>query len=316
MLRHIFLSMIVIGGLVPAAASAQLVVGNTQLASYSDLMQRMDSMETELASFRSQEFAAFDTSCGGPSCGSTCDDTPCCGTCCIRSGWYAGFDMVIAKPYFEDAIEPGDSEYDFEFSPRFILGAKNDCGTGIRARYWWYDADSSVADGTGSLFAGDQLNMKMSVFDLELTQDVYWGPVQATIFGGVRYADMSHTAIAGLTDFQSQNGWGPTIGIDTLTSLPCQASLIENIRYAALFGIADSTFEGPKHDNGFGSIETQLGVQWERGLGCGVLRLRGIVESQLWMASLEDPEAIFSGVENPDENLFMLGFVFGIEYLR
>ncbi len=302
MFKQIALTLLVVVGLAPVLATAQI----HDVASYgnSDLTQRLESLEAELASLRS----IGDTS---SSCSAGCSDSSCSRACSSDCGWYAGVDLVFAKPYTEDGIQAGDPSYDFSLAPRYILGYNTGRNFGIRARYWGFDDKSSIADGTGGDAAGDQLRLRLSVVDLELTHDISWGCVQGEIFGGVRYADIEQRLIAGGTTRMQVDGWGPTLGVDTLIPLTCRTSLVGGLRYSAMFGdsFGDGTY---RNDKSFGILDAQLGLQWQRGLGCGTLRLRGVVETQLWMSALDNTV----GSNAADEDLAMLGFVFGVEFLR
>ncbi len=219
MSTRIIVSLLAVGGLLPAAASAQ----------------QLQSIVPEVAVFQAgagsinqiQLVGCDDGCCDGGDC---CDSSGCCVPApCTDAGCYFGIDAVAAKPYFTDGIEPGDSDYSFELSPRFILGYRNSKGAGLRARFWSYSNESSVANGTGNMSAGDQTKLRLDVFDVEMTTEMTWGPIESVLFGGVRYAEIEHFEVAGGSDLSQNDGWGPTVGLDTLTPLSKKSALVVSL---------------------------------------------------------------------------------------
>jgi hypothetical protein len=301
MSTRIIVSLLAVGGLLPVTASAQ------QLQS---IVPEVAVYQADVDSINQIKLVGCDDGCcDGGDC---CDSSGCCVPApCTDAGCYFGIDVVSAKPYFTDGIEPGDADYGFELAPRFILGYRNSKGAGLRARYWFYSNETSVANGTGNMAAGDQLKLRLDVFDVEMTTEMTWGPVESVLFGGVRYADINHREIAGGNELSQKDGWGPTLGLDTLTPLSKKSALVANVRYSVLFG--DGSDGEEINDVGFSSIETQLGVQRQRETNFGTLRLSGLVETQQWIDASEDPDGVGS---DPDEDLFLLGFVFRVELAR
>jgi hypothetical protein len=305
MSTRIIVSLLAVGGLLPAAASAQ------QLQS---IVPEVAVYQADAGSINQIKLVGCDDQgcCDGGDC---CDSSACCVPApCTDAGCYFGVDVVSAKPYFTDGIGPGDSDYSFELAPRFILGYRNSKGAGLRARYWFYSNESSVANGTGSMSAGDQTKLRLDVFDVEMTTEMTWGPVESVLFGGVRYADINHRQIAGGSELSQSDGWGPTLGFDTLTPLSKKTALVANVRYSVLFGDAYASESGDElNDKGFSSIETQLGVQRQRQTNFGALRLSGLIETQQWLAANDIPNDLGSV---PHEDVFLLGFAFRVELAR
>ena len=286
---------------------------------YSDLLKRIEQLENELTGPRSDLVSYESVGDGTASYGDPCCGTPCCGsancnTCCNDYGCYAGVDFVFAKPYFEDGVKNGDPSYDYSYTPRFIIGHKGCNGVGVRARYWWFNDTSSKANGCGEVWPGFQTKLQLDVFDLELTRDFCCGPVRGTIFGGVRYAELDQRLISKGCNRMGVDGWGPVVGLDTSLPISCSCSMIANLRYAALFGDSYAGWQG-RGDKCFNVMEILVGLQWDRQVGCGTLRLKGGIETQLWMNGMEDPAALTGG-SIVDDDLTMLGLMFGVEYMR
>lgn len=316
MLKRTLALLLVVGGILPMTVSAQvsqLASDSSDFISYSDLAERVKTLEARIASYGSG--SAGCDSCGAGRCDQACCGFACSNSCCNDCGFFGRVDLVFAKPYFTDGIAPGDSDYDFSFTPRFILGYEGGGGGGIRARYWWFDDVSSVADGTANMNLGAQTQLKVDVYDLEFTRELRWRYVQGTLFGGVRYADIDHRQIANSPARTQADGWGPTLGIDTLTSVSGRCSLVGNFRYSTLFGdaIGNGFTSSVFNDFAFGSLEAQLGVRWQHRCDYGTLRLSGLVEAQQWMGVGEQPDNVG---QRPDEDIYFLGLVFGIEFLR
>jgi hypothetical protein len=242
-----------------------------------------------------------------------------CGITC--GGWFGGVDAVIAKPHFEDGRDVDDDEPQFEYvaSPRFWLGYQNCEGFGVRSRYWSYRQESSFGDLDGP--DGGTTLLRLQSLDVDITQQVCLGPVAANLFGGLKYAKYDHCERERTIPEYSQGfeGLGPTLGLEA--SLPIYNSgfeLLAGCRYSHLFGETATFDDGDPYEptpDDHGSIfETQLGVQYQCHVGCGgLLAVRALVESQNWAALAEGPQDIGG---SGDDDMGLLGFVFGVEYLR
>jgi len=132
-------------------------------------------------------------------------------------GVYAGVELVIVKPYWEDevdtlreeTIQDGDPstrneivelldpDYSCGLSPRIYLGYRNCDGLGTRVRYWYYNASANplaVSQETGQ---GDQIQiddkllnagLQVQALDWEATKRLSDGRFSLDLNGGVRYA--------------------------------------------------------------------------------------------------------------------------------
>ncbi len=160
-----------------------------------------------------------------------------------RSFFYAGYDHVLAKPYFSRnvafyemaTLTSNFTSFDWstQYTPRFYVGYEADSGTGVRVAYWQFDgqakflrtqqpgerlfievnaADATVnnevatAGATGSLVGGHSI--QVDVLDLELTRNAEfaWGWLRGQ--GGVRYARLEQSALwleTGSPDFVALN---------------------------------------------------------------------------------------------------------------
>jgi len=317
MVKRLIYSLLAFGGMIPAVVTAQVteltqpeenLVDEIELVNYTDLNERIAQLESQIATFNARSQSYSNVSHSKTYSRSTCNNY-----CCTNdAGWSLGVDCVFAKPHFSDGVENGDPTYDFSLAPRIILAHKDECGVGCRARYWWYEDDSSIASGNGDADAGLQTEFRMDVVDLEITKDLCWGRVKPTVFAGLRYMDHEHAEIQNDNDVAKVNGWGPAIGIDTLTPVGCNCNFVGNVRYAALFGEAKSDGD-QMEDLGFNSIEAQLGFQWQRCTKYGTMRYHTLVEAQNWESAFTETDTINN---DPDDDIVMLGLVFGIEFLR
>ena len=210
-----------------------------------------------------------------------CPDCHCCGDPCVfPCGWYVGAEAVWARPYFQHntayatevfstntqgneniAFTETPFHYDFEITPRIWVGYENECGFGVRARYWQFDhqsneitlRDPEVADvvlpvliaGTSNVppitgRTGDvitiQSSLEMHVIDLEGTQRFKWCCTDAQVALGIRIARIQQSYDAYLERSSNNNfaesgdflrhstkfeGAGPTMALDLRRPVCC-----------------------------------------------------------------------------------------------
>jgi hypothetical protein len=143
---------------------------------------------------------------GDGGCGScdTCGqgDSGCCGP---DSRFTAGVEATYLRPYLESNILSNQNElfsdFTYEAAPRIWVGFEN-CGRGLRARYWQYDAEaerisdaSFVSDndsGDSVFFDEFTADMEAYTIDIEVTkrfQRNCWD-ILATL--GVRHAAVAY----------------------------------------------------------------------------------------------------------------------------
>lgn len=143
-------------------------------------------------------------------------------------GFFAGFEAVFAKPYFESGVAIMDisnnttMSFDptFSLSPRIYFGFQSEAGSGVQARYWQYDqgldpiigqdsAESIVyssstitqtsISASDSTFLGPSYSGTLTAFagveakvlDLECYAKHDLGSFQVQTFGGIRYAKLA-----------------------------------------------------------------------------------------------------------------------------
>ncbi len=289
---------------------------NVRYASFSsmqDMIDRIDSLEASLASYSSDgEFVDG----GGKGGCSTCGSAGGCDCFCANAcGIYVGVEAVYARPHFEDEVDVDDngSGYDWEISARFIGGIRNANGFGGRVRYWRWDHRSNVNSSSVPPW-DDPFRLDVQALDLELTQMVCWGPVNATFFGGTRYGRVWHKDND--NEGMTFEGWGPSIGTELLISINCtNLALVGNLRYSALFGHSRFDEFDRADDDFVTGVDTQLGVQYSRCMGHGTLLIRGLVEAQVWAGATDNPSDDLDDSSSTDEDLAFVGFTFGVEYL-
>ncbi len=247
-----------------------------------------------------------------------------------RCGFYAGAELVIVKPYWEDevdtlkevlviddiefptviALDPG---YDCSLSPRVYVGHRNCSGFGGRVRYWLYDeaANPLLVDEFGNeLTLNADLNVQ--ALDAEFTKLLTNGQFSLEFGGGARYGrtkveaslrnenEFFTTFYSGRATFE---GVGPTIFGEARHQLGgSHFAVIGNLRGSLLFGQSNaisireeeipSTLINKGKDDVVPVIESQFGVEYARCLGHGRLALRALMEGQWWGVST--PGASFS----------------------
>lgn len=305
-----------------------------QQVSTMNVSTRFASMEAELESLRAQvQEISFGGGGGKAACGK-CGASGCNCFCNIGCGGaYAGVELAVLRPHFEEGSRklPNGTRVDprlgYQATPRFWLGYRNCEGLGVRARYWQLNGNvvaQNLANDTG-FYA---LNMK--ALDMEATQLVCWGPLQANFAAGVRYARTRGLALddnfteGSVGTFE---GWGPTMAAEFRRPVACGPfSLIGNARGSLLFGNArhvgfggagEGRFvDADTHQDTFAQIlESQIGVEYRRGIFNGTLAVRALLEGQIWMNAVDVQIGNF-GANRFDNNAGLFGATFGVEYWR
>src|SRR5262245_43071239 len=140
---------------------------------FSELAAKVRQLEVENSQIRSQ-LASGKTAlyggdggpcgCGGGfggGCDECCDDR-CCQPSCCPCGWYAGAELIVMKPRWNDwealkvqTSSGNDSitssvphDYDYDPSVRFYVGYAGCNGLGVRASWWEFDHNSQVVART------------------------------------------------------------------------------------------------------------------------------------------------------------------------
>ena len=290
-------------------------------SSWSEANQQFDQLQAELASLRAQVASTdgdtSDDSGGCDSCGANDGSCSCyCDVCC---GWSAGGEVVIAQPHFEDGLEEGEPGYDWEAAVRLWLGYRNCEGLGARVRWFVFDHASEVqSHGDDDDDDGDNTwNMDVETFDVEMTQLVCWGPLNADFSGGVRYAHSEQREPDG--EGYLTHGFGPTIGIATHVPFRCSnLGWVTSLRTSYLFGedklMSYEEGDVEKDLKGFWIMESQVGLRYTASDCCGgnSLSFHALLEGQVWSAGGENPYG--ADDSNIDDDLSFVGIALGGTY--
>jgi len=215
-------------------------------------------------------------------------------------------------------VTPG---HDFQVSPRIYLGWDNAEGLGVRARYWTFDSDATLAfpgpeehpplgifnEDVGVLFEGTTTSLDADTFDFEATQRGCVGHLQFQLAGGFRYAKMeTGVGVYGLAgngevvapfdaginmEFE---GAGPTVAIDVRRPFGSRGlALVGSARSSWMYGKTDIGLTGMlaeefpvaayADDHMMQINELSLGVEWSRCLARGgKVSVAALWESQAW----------------------------------
>jgi hypothetical protein len=129
-------------------------------------------------------------------------------------GFYAGVELVIVKPYWEDEVDTLqeliiiddvefptlvtlDPDYNCSLSPRIYVGYRNCEGLGTRVRYWYYNESANPltiheeTEEFGQTTISDSLlkaSLNVQALDWEATKRLSDGRFSLEFSGGVRYA--------------------------------------------------------------------------------------------------------------------------------
>ncbi|MBX9791506.1 MAG: hypothetical protein K2Y37_21505 [Pirellulales bacterium] len=251
---------------------------------------------------------------GAPDCGPLCRLQSAPFVVPYPSGLSAGFEAVIAKPYFAvssaagvgGAIASVPEKWEFDMAPRAWLGYTLPGGMGGRFRYWQFDHRSlpqTIAfPGSQQLL---QSRLALQTFDFEWTQRGQLSRLVFNFAAGLRYATIAHAAHNQLTLItappfetsrssfvQEFHGGGPTLALEMWRPFLERFAFYGITRGSILFGwrseLADSRIPGSsftvrsRNESLVPIGELQLGMQWSEALGPGVFFARTGIEGQVW----------------------------------
>jgi hypothetical protein len=220
-IKHALLAIAAVGIAVPAASADEL--------RFSELEQRLASIERQLAEQQGVQAASFETDyghaagcdcqqggCFNPYCHEACCGHPC-------GAYYAEIQLNWFRVHVMEDFAGKLSEQ-YGFSPRVVLGYEDPCGVGARFRYWHYGYSTPILNGTGNA------RFEWDVFDVEGTGRLKWGRTDVLFGGGFRGASV---------DFEEFDGslYGATFAIDARTRLCNYCNTAWSSVYGARFSV-------------------------------------------------------------------------------
>lgn len=216
------------------------------------------------------------------------------GECCSRA-FYVGYESTILRPSISDR---GGTGYNAEFGAgnRFILGAQNTGGVGLRTRYWLFNHGHDFAPPST-----DTWDLDMDVLDFELTLGDHFANWDALVSGGLRYGRLN---LRRRSSEVTLEGVGPTISAQAIRKLGFRGlHAIGNLRGSLLQGDIDNSgglLNGASQINDESTLvlENQLGIGWSRAGKHADQHVRVLWETQFWMNDTinDDTNAIRSNL--------------------
>jgi hypothetical protein len=269
-----------------------------------------------------------------------CGAAAACDNCCNgrRSRrLYAGVEATYLRAdleergfeFFDDnngfLMNSGDIELDdYYAAPRVWFGWENECGRGIRVRYWEYLADERVDlfdfdyDAQANLVDA-RLNEQVDAYTIDLEYTVHGCRRGWDLIGsfGVRHAHLgrnaNYTYFNGDDDLYASmlltnnfNGTGLTFGVEARRPTRNFESLswYINLRGSVLWGddngyvrqiLTDPIIELVQEIETFDQetlwvFDAQFGLEWSHYLECcqGTVFARGLIEYQWWEGTATD----------------------------
>jgi hypothetical protein len=225
-----------------------------------------------------------------------------------------------------------DFRHDYELAPLVWVGVRCGDGFGLRGRWWQYDqsAGESVIDDLDDYFVGSasplglrirdttvdnaaapetvetQSDLRLTVFDLEATQDLQCLGWWVTVSGGARYAYLTQSYGAArleadrevldiLLSGHSFKGIGPTAALEARRPLMMGLGVYGGSRAALLYGHAKQaahlrpqTDQLPNRDASYSHetlrpvLEIEVGFEWRGRVGCAELFFQAGLVGQSW----------------------------------
>lgn len=250
--------------------------------------------------------------------------------------WYAGGEIIMAKPRLEDGAEEDEQRHVMDFlhlhaTPRVWLGLVDEQGLGLRARFWRFENVSSVDRVLHVPLQGDYscMGIDAHTLDAEITQQFCICQWDATIASGVRYASLEQRIMAAdADDFRGKRfrAIGPILSLDLHRSLGRFGfAWIANARGSLSVGEAQWSAPGrAQNTDDIGSIlDMQIGLQWSRCFPrLGKVAVRGTYDQQNWFGTATSFGTESSaangmlGIQPDDHDLAFMGFSVGVELTR
>jgi hypothetical protein len=261
-------------------------------------------------------------------------------------------------------IRQTDFDYDYEFAPLIWLGWSNCDGMGFRLRYWHLETDASTLltnDGTLAIdsaaplglqnlstTAGDVLlfasDLKIRVYDAEVTQAAELCGWNLLVTGGLRYAHISqsyvhvelptlgNTLVDAISSGHNFKGIGPTAALETRRGMGGLA-IYGSARGSILFGTGKqdstqvvnndpNTFASTSRDDVLPILEMEIGAEFTSEMCGSRMFVQAALVGQVWFGAgnaannelipvLVDPE-----VSDNSSNLGLFGLkvAVGVNY--
>jgi len=228
---------------------------------------------------------------GAQECGATCFNT--------CSGFVAGADMVVLRPFVGDPREIGldilgaegtlgFGENDYDISPRLWLGYVSQSGLGVRARWWKFDHDLDAETGEATIedvLLSTRGALDMYLVDVEVTQQMQFGLWQANAGGGLRVAGTSRYLGVNLFDPEDEasfdltlanwfDGIGPTLFTEFRRPIgSCGLALVATGRGSVLFGSRHVVLTGTDEFGVLPGTLMSLGEEHDTVLGIAEIQM-------------------------------------------
>lgn len=264
----------------------------------------------------------------------------CCGSCrgcsCAACGcfrFYAGGELTLSKPRFEDGAEEDATgaplDFALETAPRVWVGFRDPGGWGVRARYWTYDNTSSISGVQHVVLAGvrDQMSVEVGAFDIEGSQVTDFRLWRMDVAAGIRYGWFEQGVVdvdGGDYVHKRFHGIGPIISADFRRPLGFWGlAWIANLRGSLLVG--ESTWRSPtawqKTDDLGAVAELQVGAEWRRKIRDWELFTHAVYEQQTWFGAgtyfgePAGPGQFNQRLRTNDHDAALMGFAFALGVL-
>lgn len=206
-----------------AIAQNNYVAGDDiSLASYEDLLTRVQGLEAQLASkspYQGVETCGYQVGggCAPDGCGL---ESACCQPECNNGGCYVMYESVIVAPHFgtntayvidnsdndtADTMKNVQFDWDLEYSPRIELGYISPCtNVGWRARYWHFEHSNGVravnntdADDVFNVEPQDDPDIQINVDDGDILESTHSLALRVFDLEGMRRAGSNGTTFTG-----------------------------------------------------------------------------------------------------------------------
>lgn len=248
---------------------------------------------------------------------------------------YAGGEIVVMKPRFENGAEEDDLAEVLDFSmsvvPRVWLGYWNPGDNGLRARYWHYNDGSSTTPSEPE--TPDEplrfMRLQAGAVDLEIAQRLNLAGWHLTVGVGGRYAWLEQrleSVQTGAFMFKRFQGIGPVVAVDMRRPFGRRGfAWVANLRGSLLVG--ESRWRDPAgafDADDIGSIaEMQIGLEWRTPFGArSELVVGGFYEQQMWFGAGTHfhPEAPYqeftADLRAQSHDVAFMGFVASVQLSR
>ena len=213
-----------------------------------------------------------------------------------RAHFSADVELLFLRPRITEG-PVGNLSQTYQFSPRFILEARNGGGLDVRARYWHYGRNTDALSNSDG-----EVRLEFDVLDIEAVHRMEWRRSELALSAGLRLANLQLTDT--INERCGSHPLGLTMAADGLVQLACLQNGYCGWVYGGRFSILGGDWDGDDDsvfinqevaDDNILVSELYIGAECARKCGNCNVGGRVVLELQDWNS---DALASFAGIQS------------------